>query len=444
MRTLTALLRVLALTARGVTPALVCGLISFAYGEGAEPASTGPSYMGVGSCSSSNCHGSVSPRNSSNVLQNEYVTWQKNDRHAVAFAVLQGAQGQRIGHNLGMAHPESEPVCLKCHATYVPNPAQRGNKYRVEDGVGCESCHGPSSEWLASHAETGATHENNLRRGLRALVSGTERTELCSSCHFGDGDKEITHRIMGAGHPRLTFEVDTFSSLEPRHWLVDEDYKKRKEEYSPANAWLNGQLSMALRQLDKLSSSERARAGEGPEFTTLYCYTCHHSLDNEQYKFKEYGGKPGEPTVNLAYLVTLREALLLVNPTLAEELTQKLDGAHSTSLNGPLGGKGFADLREFVLKKVAPDMKGRSISPEMARKILRSLLRYGATHPTLHFEVAEQIAMAASALVSHLDPTGNLYKVETNQLYKSFKTPNEFAFRDFAEDAKRFSEKLAP
>ena len=32
-------------------------------------------HMGVATCATSQCHGSVVPREGSNVMQNEYITW---------------------------------------------------------------------------------------------------------------------------------------------------------------------------------------------------------------------------------------------------------------------------------------------------------------------------------------------------------------------------------
>ena len=112
-------------------------------------------FMGTGSCSSSNCHGSASPRAGSNVLQNEYVTWTKHDKHSKAWLVLKEADAQKIGQNLGLSDPSTAPSCLGCHATSLP-PELHGPKFTVEDGVSCESCHGAAEHWLDKHAQSGA------------------------------------------------------------------------------------------------------------------------------------------------------------------------------------------------------------------------------------------------------------------------------------------------
>ncbi len=60
--------------------ALVSALAGRAAAERAAPR-----YVGAAACASQNCHGSVTARRDSETsLQNEYVTWYRDDRHAKA------------------------------------------------------------------------------------------------------------------------------------------------------------------------------------------------------------------------------------------------------------------------------------------------------------------------------------------------------------------------
>ena len=75
-------------------------------------------HVGVVNCASSLCHGSISEWKGSNVLQNEYVTWSRVDKHAVrASQVLRSDRSRRIAANLGLKQPAHEAkVCVDCHA----------------------------------------------------------------------------------------------------------------------------------------------------------------------------------------------------------------------------------------------------------------------------------------------------------------------------------------
>jgi hypothetical protein len=85
----------------------------------------------------------------------------------------------------------------------------------VTDGVGCEACHGPADKWIRSHTAPGATHADNVAKGMYPTEKPVEQAKLCLSCHVGDSSRFVSHRIMGAGHPRLSFELDTFAQLAP-------------------------------------------------------------------------------------------------------------------------------------------------------------------------------------------------------------------------------------
>src|SRR5262245_39485871 len=151
--------------------------------------------VGVVNCSSSLCHGSVRPYKDSNVLQTEYVTWSRVDKHARAFQVLSNAQSQRIARNLGIGDPTKAKICLDCHAHNVPQNL-RGERFVFDDGVSCEACHGPAGRWLKGHSEQNATHAKNLDEGLYPVSDPAARAKLCLSCHFGNGDRFVTHKIM--------------------------------------------------------------------------------------------------------------------------------------------------------------------------------------------------------------------------------------------------------
>lgn len=74
-----------------------------------------------------------------------------------------------------------------------------------------------------------AKHQANVAAGLKKLEDPVVRAGVCVDCHFGsakDG-QFVTHRMMAAGHPRMGFELDLFSSLQAHH-QEDVDYGWRK------------------------------------------------------------------------------------------------------------------------------------------------------------------------------------------------------------------------
>ena len=103
---------------------------------------TQPRHEGVATCASSLCHGAIQPLKAyDKALQNEYTTWSQFDPHSNAYKVLLNKQSQEIARRMGIGPAHQAPACLACHSEAVPN-AQRGAKFQLDDGVGCESCHG--------------------------------------------------------------------------------------------------------------------------------------------------------------------------------------------------------------------------------------------------------------------------------------------------------------
>jgi hypothetical protein len=356
-------------------------------------------YMGTGSCSSSNCHGSVHPVKGLDILGNEYYTWSKHDKHSQAYTNLQKPEAKRMASLMGLGEPTKEPLCLKCHSTYVPDTTMHGDKFDPEDGVSCESCHGAAERWLESHAILGSTHQQNLDKGLADTVPLSKRATLCVSCHFGDSDKAVTHDLYGAGHPRLTFELDTYGALQPRHWLVDQDYTTRKAPYIPLAAWFIGQTRLAEGVLARLSSPERSKNGLFPELSLFDCYSCHHNLSEEQWKHRTYGGTPGRLHLNIAPLLMLQAALGGIDLKISEDMAPLVTALHKDyQQTGAVDS--IAQLRALTSERIGLLSAELQVTPELCQSVFKSLAAFGSKIESPKFEVAEQIAMGLQATLA--------------------------------------------
>ena len=74
------------------------------------------------------------------------------------------------------AEEAKDPKCLKCHSTVGHIDASLVASIKVEEGVSCESCHGPGS------AYKGASIMKNQELSMaKGLILPTE--EVCVSCH---------------------------------------------------------------------------------------------------------------------------------------------------------------------------------------------------------------------------------------------------------------------
>ncbi|MDE8651660.1 multiheme c-type cytochrome [Novosphingobium sp. H3SJ31-1] len=267
-------------------------------GLGAATIAEAGGFEGVASCAGSTCHG----RNEGDgkaVRQDELRIWQepssKTGAHSRAAAVLDTARGQRIATALGLGRAGSAPACLGCHSTNAPGEA-RGGRYLAADGVGCESCHGAASGWLSSHYAVPASHASNVAAGMIALDRPQVRAAVCLDCHFGS-DKPgqfVTHAMMAAGHPRVSFELDLFSSLQ-QHYDVDDDYVKRKGRPDSVQTWAIGQAEAVKRSTRLFANPRFGSEGLFPQFYFYDCHSCHRRISDNPAARRTFEVNPARP-----------------------------------------------------------------------------------------------------------------------------------------------------
>ncbi|MGD8376409.1 MAG: multiheme c-type cytochrome [Acidobacteriota bacterium] len=108
--------------------------------------------------------------------------------HAGAWAVLSEPTSPTIAELSGIPEdPQASPVCLGCHATGAEvEDWEKDPGFRVEDGVQCEKCHGPGSEYM--DAAVMADPEAARRAGLR-MPDAT----WCEVCHGVKGSHTAVH-----------------------------------------------------------------------------------------------------------------------------------------------------------------------------------------------------------------------------------------------------------
>jgi len=106
----------------------------------------------------------------------QFSRWRMT-RHAQAYAVLSTPEATQFAKQMGISgDPQRSPRCLECHATAFHRPGEYAESFALEEGVGCESCHGPGSE----HARIAAVSPGAAAKGGGLLKAGRES---CARCH---------------------------------------------------------------------------------------------------------------------------------------------------------------------------------------------------------------------------------------------------------------------
>ncbi len=138
-----------------------------------------PVYVGARACAE--CH-------EGKAAGNQYSHW-LTTAHSKAWASLATPEAKAMARLSGIPdEPEKAPVCLGCHATAADAEKwERDAGFRLEDGVQCEKCHGPGSEYMDEAVMRDP--EAARRAGLRRF---TKRD--CAVCHYVKGSHVAVHR----------------------------------------------------------------------------------------------------------------------------------------------------------------------------------------------------------------------------------------------------------
>lgn len=357
-------------------------------------------HLGVATCASALCHNAVAPRHGGGPRLDEYRTWRRDDAHAHAYDSLLGDAGQRIARRAGVGAPERATVCLDCHADRA---AATGPRHDLADGVGCEACHGGAERWLDSHAH-GGVPADDLQRGMYPTADPVRRAELCASCHVGSATKQVTHRLIAAGHPRLVFELDTFSAREPSHAEIDDDYRARKPAPSSAELWATGQGVVARERLALLAAPSMWRA-PWPELAGFDCGTCHRdATEGSGERRRAPGARPGLPRLDTASLDRWLTVLERHEAGIAVALRRDADGLDRAAAAGTRErAERAARLHAAVATAVAQALPV-TLNAADVDALLRRVAGCDRALPAPSYLEAEQLAMAAQALVATREP----------------------------------------
>ncbi len=132
------------------------------------------------------------------------VRLEQGTDHSKAFERLGTPDAKKVAEKAGVADPQNDPKCLKCHTTaYGAAPAQLGKKYAKEEGITCEACHGPGGGHVKARLGSDEGGDGFVN------VPDTEITKVpaekvCTTCHnkesptfkpfkYADAKKKIAH-----------------------------------------------------------------------------------------------------------------------------------------------------------------------------------------------------------------------------------------------------------
>ncbi|MEY4966117.1 MAG: hypothetical protein RL274_1700 [Pseudomonadota bacterium] len=383
--------------------------------------------------------------------QNELITWQDTTSaagtHSQAWQVLMRARGQAIASRLGLGPAQNAKECLGCHATPA---AQRGKQFQISDGVGCEGCHGGAGGWLSSHYAVNAPHADNVARGMTALEDPRTRAGLCLDCHFGSSKQGqfVSHSMMAAGHPRLSFELDLFSTLQ-RHYDFDADYVKRKPLSSGIKFWAVGQ-AMAVERATSLYGS-RGQQGAFPQFYFFDCQSCHRRISDEPIASLTAEANPARPIppgmapFNDENMIMLSAVARVVAPDAGERFDAAARAFHVALAQDSSGAVTAAAALAGAARVLGARFAEHNFTRADTFGALDSVLSGAAARYTDYVGGAQAV-MAADALLNSLVAASQVerkaaqsVRPQINRLYSAVRDTNSWRPAEFRDGVRQLA-----
>lgn len=433
--------------------ALLLALVVFAPGF-AQPADAQENrtrqpgqFLGVATCAGSTCHGRAEG-NGEVVRQDEIATWQEpssaSGAHSRAYASLGSNRGRQIAASMGIGPATSAAQCLGCHSTNVA-PAKKGPRFIQADGVGCESCHGPSGGWLASHYAKPATHQSNINNGLIPTDRPQVRAGVCLDCHYGskESGQFVTHEMMAAGHPRVAFEVDLFSAL-MQHWDVDDDYIERKGRPDSVRMWAVGQAEAVRRQSDLFARPSLAQQGMFPEFYFYDCHSCHRTITDGSSRRLTFETNPGRqiPFGNAPFndenMIMLSAAGKALAPGQAAAFDDASKAFHRAMGQNRSAAAEAAQRLRSRAGALSDALAARSYSGNDAFAIVAAIANTTTRARFTDYTGSAQAVMAVDTLLNAMVRDGRItvgaaagIRADINRAYAAVRSPNSYSPSDF-------------
>ena len=137
----------------------------------------------------------------------QWKIWTES-KHAKAFETLGTPEAKKIAEEKGLGDPQKAEACLKCHVTHAfvgrDVVINKKAKYEDSEGVGCEACHGPGSDYKSKKI---------MQDREQAVANGLwleKNVEHCQKCHNEESPTykpfDFEKRWAEIAHPVVTAE----------------------------------------------------------------------------------------------------------------------------------------------------------------------------------------------------------------------------------------------
>jgi hypothetical protein len=144
--------------------------------------------------------------------------------HAKAYETLGTDAAKKAAKELGIDNPQEAKECLQCHVTaYGVDEKLIKRGFKMEDGVQCETCHGPGEDHFKARFK--ASQKGGDEPIPEGEIKAERSPELCKQCH---NEKSPTYKEFCFKERMAQIE-----HLDPRKERSEEELKAMREMCTP-------------------------------------------------------------------------------------------------------------------------------------------------------------------------------------------------------------------
>jgi hypothetical protein len=249
--------------------------------------------------------------------------------------------------------------------------------------------------------------------------------------------------MMAAGHPRISYELDLFTTLQSHH-NEDGDYTARKGKVSGVRVWAVGQAMAVERQLSLFANAKYGTAGAFPEFYFFDCHSCHRQINDDQ-KFSptvlENPGRPvgaGETPFNDENFIMLIAAAKIAAPALAARFDADSKAFHIAITKDRATAVAAAEKLRSSALALSSAFQSESFDRAQTFGIIDMISGDAISNRFTDFIGSQQAVTAVDTLVNAMVNSGQVsggavsgIRSDINRAYAAVRNPNDYRPADF-------------
>lgn len=158
----------------GIAGVVLAGGFLVSVLEAGEPALGGGKYMGAEKCKS--CH-------QDKKKGAQFTKWTET-KHSKAWEALASDEAKKIAAEKGIADPQKDDKCVKCHVTGFGEAAEKFDaKFDRTKGIQCEQCHGAAGDHVKARMADDSEDDKEIHEKAKKEMPLPEMKDVCTKCH---------------------------------------------------------------------------------------------------------------------------------------------------------------------------------------------------------------------------------------------------------------------